>query len=99
MVVTAIAIFVVQLEELMGRRLFLGFLLGRYKDPKAEERVMLAIDLVGTFTTADIVARSYAAGALAIGWRLVSEGGDVVLNPSADQRITLSADDEIVVVG
>ena len=57
------------------------------------------LDLVGTFTTADIVARSYAAGALAIGWRLVSEGGDVVLNPSADQRITLSADDEIVVVG
>lgn len=47
-VVTSIAILVVQAEELMGRRLFLGFLLGRYEKPYAEERIMLSIDLVGS---------------------------------------------------
>lgn len=47
-VVTSIAILVVQVEELMGRRLFLGFLLGRYERPVAEERIMLSIDLVGS---------------------------------------------------
>lgn len=45
-VVTSIAILVVQVEELMGRRMFLGFLLGRYEKPKAEERVVLTMDLV-----------------------------------------------------
>ncbi len=57
------------------------------------------LDLVGTFTTADVVARSYAAGVLAIGWRRSADHGDVVLNPHADDRVTLTADDEIVVVG
>ncbi|MBS1582229.1 MAG: adenylate/guanylate cyclase domain-containing protein [Bacteroidetes bacterium] len=47
-VVTSIAILVVQAEELMGRRLFLGFLLGRYEKPYAEERIVLDIDLVGS---------------------------------------------------
>jgi adenylate cyclase len=47
-VVTSIAILVVQVEELMGRRMFLGFLLGRYEKPAAEERIMLSIDLVGS---------------------------------------------------
>ncbi len=45
-VVTSIAILVVQVEELMGRRMFLGFLLGRYEKPKAEERIVLTMDLV-----------------------------------------------------
>lgn len=45
-VVTSIAILVVQVEELMGRRMFLGFLLGRYERPKAEERIVLTLDLV-----------------------------------------------------
>lgn len=45
-VVTSIAILVVQLEELMGRRMFLGFLLGLYERPKAEQRVILTMDLV-----------------------------------------------------
>lgn len=47
-VVTSMAILVVQVEEFMGQRLFLGFLLGRYERPVAEERVMLSIDLVGS---------------------------------------------------
>jgi adenylate cyclase len=47
-VVTSIAILVVQAEEFMGRRMFLGFLLGRYERPLAEERILLAIDLVGS---------------------------------------------------
>ncbi|HEY0978348.1 MAG TPA: adenylate/guanylate cyclase domain-containing protein [Flavobacteriales bacterium] len=48
MVVTSIAILVVQVEELMGRRLFTGFMLGRYERPVDEERVVLCIDLVGS---------------------------------------------------
>ncbi len=57
------------------------------------------LDLVGTFTTDDIVARSYAAGVLAIGWRRVADQGEVVLNPNAADRVTLSPHDEIIVVG
>ncbi len=47
-VITTVAIVVVQVEELMGRRLFLGFMLGRYDRPVDEERIMLSIDLVGS---------------------------------------------------
>jgi adenylate cyclase len=52
-VVTSIAILIVQIEELMGRRMFLGFVLGRYDKPKAEERIMLLIDLVGSTALAE----------------------------------------------
>ncbi len=52
-VVTSIAILVVQVEELMGRRMFLGFLLGRYERPAAEERIVLSIDLVGSTALAE----------------------------------------------
>lgn len=47
-VVTSVAILVVQVEELMGRRYFLGFLLGWYDKPREVERVVLSIDLVGS---------------------------------------------------
>jgi len=47
-VVTSVAILVVQIEEAMGRRVFLGFLLGRYERPKPEERIVLTMDLVGS---------------------------------------------------
>lgn len=47
-IITSIAILVVQVEELMGRRMFVGFLLGRYERPVAEERVVLTLDLVGS---------------------------------------------------
>lgn len=47
-VVTSVAILVVQVEELMGRRYFLGFLLGWYDTPREVERVILSIDLVGS---------------------------------------------------
>ncbi len=52
-VVTSLAILVVQIEELMGRRMFLGFLLGRYERPEAEERIMLSIDLAGSTALAE----------------------------------------------
>lgn len=52
-VVTSIAILVVQVEEWMGRRMFMGFLLGRYERPKAEERVVLTMDLVGSTELAE----------------------------------------------
>ncbi len=52
-VVTSIAIMVVQVEEWMGRRTFLGFLLGRYERPKREERVVLTMDLVGSTELAE----------------------------------------------
>ena len=57
------------------------------------------LDLVGTFTTADIVARSYGSGVLAIGWRRLTDQGAVVLNPNATDQVTLSPDDQIIVVG
>ncbi len=52
-VVTSIAILVVQVEELMGRRMFLGALLGRYEKPISEERVVLTMDLVRSTTLAE----------------------------------------------
>lgn len=52
-VVTSIAILTVQVEELMGRRMFLGALLGRYEKPQAEERVVLTMDLVRSTTLAE----------------------------------------------
>lgn len=52
-VVTSIAIAVVQVEEWMGRRTFMGFLLGRYEKPKREERVVLTMDLVGSTELAE----------------------------------------------
>lgn len=52
-VVSSIAILVVQVEEWMGRRTFLGFLLGLYERPKREERVVLTLDLVGSTETAE----------------------------------------------
>ncbi|MCB0764473.1 MAG: adenylate/guanylate cyclase domain-containing protein [Flavobacteriales bacterium] len=52
-VVTSIALLVVQVEELMGRRMFVGFLFGQYERPKAEERVVMAMDLVGSTALAE----------------------------------------------
>lgn len=52
-VVTSFAILVVQVEEFMGRRMFVGFLLGRYERPQAEERVVLTVDLVSSTTLAE----------------------------------------------
>lgn len=52
-VVSSIAILVVQVEEWMGRRTFLGFLLGLYERPKREERVVLTLDLVGSTEIAE----------------------------------------------
>ena len=46
--VTTAAIMLVQVEEYMGRRFFLGFFLGWYDKPRIRERVVLAIDLVGS---------------------------------------------------
>lgn len=46
--VTTVAILGVQVEEFMGRRFFLGFVLGWYDKPRIGERVVLAIDLVGS---------------------------------------------------
>lgn len=48
MVVTSVAILIVQVEEFMGRRFFMGFLLGWYDKPRESERVVLSIDLVGS---------------------------------------------------
>lgn len=48
LLVTTITILIVQLEETLGRRMFLGFLLGWYEKPKATERIILTIDLMGS---------------------------------------------------
>ena len=52
-VVTSVAILVVQIEELMGRRMFLGSLLGWFERPKAVERVVLTMDLAGSTALAE----------------------------------------------
>ncbi len=52
-VVTSIALLVVQVEELMGRRMLLGLLFGSYEKPKAEERIVLTLDLVGSTALAE----------------------------------------------
>jgi adenylate cyclase len=46
--VSAITILVIQLEETLGRRMFFGFLLGWYEKPKATERIILTMDLMGS---------------------------------------------------
>lgn len=52
-VVTSIALLVVQVEELMGRRMLLGLLFGTYEKPRAQERIVLTIDLVGSTALAE----------------------------------------------
>jgi adenylate cyclase len=52
-VVTSVAILVVQVEELMGRRMFLGSLLGWFERPKPVERVVLTMDLAGSTALAE----------------------------------------------
>jgi adenylate cyclase len=47
-VVTSVALLVVQVEELMGRRMLMGLLFGTYERPKAQERIILTMDLVGS---------------------------------------------------
>lgn len=53
LVVTSIAILIVQVEELMGRRMFLGFLLGRYDKPISQDRIVLFMDLAGSTALAE----------------------------------------------
>ncbi len=89
---------IAQLIEQPERR---DLLLDLYGGGDASVRLIRCdrLDLVGSVSTADVVASAYAAGVLAIGWRRTVDQGEVVLNPSASDRVTLSADDEIVVVG
>lgn len=59
-----------------------------------------SLDLNGDVAMGDIVRAAYRHGVLAIGWRRPAErGGELVLGPPSDQRLTLFAGDEIVVVG
>jgi hypothetical protein len=75
-------------------------LLALYGGDEASIRMIRCsrLDLVGTHTMAEIVAAAYAAGVLAIGWRHTAVGS-VVLNADADASVTLTSDDELVVVG
>lgn len=51
--VTSVALLVVQLEEMIGRRTILGVLFARYEKPVTEERVVLTMDLVGSSALAE----------------------------------------------
>ncbi len=46
--ITSVSILIVQVEEFIGRRFFLGFVLGWYDKPRVQERVVLSMDLVGS---------------------------------------------------
>jgi adenylate cyclase len=48
LMVTSVAILIVQVEEFMGRQFFMGFLLGWYDKPRESEKVVLSIDLVSS---------------------------------------------------
>ena len=89
--------FVAQLIEQPERR---AVLLALYGADDASIRMISCdrLGVVGTRTMAEIVAVAYAAGVLAIGWRLTADGS-VVLNAASDVSVTLTADDELVVVG
>ena len=48
----------------------------------------------------EIVTAAYLSGLLAIGWRLASPtGSDPVLNPDGSDRVVLTDDDHVVVIG
>jgi voltage-gated potassium channel Kch len=89
--------FIAQLIEQPERR---AVLLALYGGDDASIRMIRCgrLDLVGTYTMVEIVAAAYAAGVLAIGWRHTADGS-VVLNADADSSVTLTSDDELVVVG
>jgi adenylate cyclase len=61
--VSAMAVFVARMSDLIGRDMFINLLLGRYHRPVREERVFLFIDVVGSTAFAeafgDLRAQSY----------------------------------------
>jgi hypothetical protein len=58
------------------------------------------LQLVGEHTTAEVVAATYDAGFVAIGWRRANaRGGELTLNPRLDTSVRLEPDDEVVVIG
>lgn len=88
---------IAQLIEQPERR---AVLLELYGGDHASIRIVRCdlFGLVGTFTTGEIVASAYTTGVLAIGWRLAADGA-VVLNPRVDRQVSLSPDDELIIVG
>jgi len=61
--VSAMAVFVARMSDLIGRDMFINLLLGRYHRPVREERVFLFIDVVGSTafaeTFGDLRAQSF----------------------------------------
>ncbi len=91
--------FIAQLAEQPERR---GVLLELYSGDGPSIRMVKCrrLDLAGDRTTEEVVARAYASGLLAIGWRRTGAlGSQLVLNPKVSERVMLAPDDEIVVVG
>ncbi|MEO8067273.1 MAG: adenylate/guanylate cyclase domain-containing protein [Flavobacteriales bacterium] len=52
-VITSLTIVGVQVEEALGRRMLFGALLGWYDKPKAQERIVLTMDLQGSTALAE----------------------------------------------
>ncbi len=58
------------------------------------------LGLAQPVTAGELFAAAYAAGYLAIGWRRsAGNGGELVLNPHQSATVTLSTDDQVVVIG
>ena len=90
---------IAQLVEQPERR---GVLLELYSGDGPSIRMVTCgrLDLAGDRTIEEVVARAYASGLLAIGWRRSGASGrQLVLNPKASEHVTLAPDDEIVVIG
>ena len=77
--------------------------LGSLYDDDGPSIHLIAVDdlgLSGARRFDQVVARAYAYGLLALGWRSPDKrGGDVVLNPDLDREVHLEPDDQIVVIG
>jgi adenylate cyclase len=52
-VVTLAFIFLLQVSQIVGSRIFRGLLFGRYHRPRSEERFFLFVDIVGSTTLAE----------------------------------------------
>ena len=69
LVVAGILVFVTRVRELLGRQIFMSFLLGRYHRPVEEERVFLFLDLAGSTAFArqhgDLRAQAYLGAVFA----------------------------------
>jgi adenylate cyclase len=90
-VVFMLIAFVLEMRRLIGGRMLLNFLLGRYHRPRLEERVVMLIDIKGSTALAerlgDARAHAFVTGTFFEVEQAVIEHGGEVYNYVGDQMI------------